>query len=204
MNFKTNVFINCPFDEAYYDLLRPLLFTISYLGFTPRIALERLDSGESRILKIVELIQSSMFGVHDLSRLKASKEGEFFRLNMPFELGIDYGCREFGVATCKSKKMLIMVAEPYAYQAAISDLAGSDVKAHGNNAEKVVEIIRNWLSVVGQVSDAVGPSRIWGYFTDFMANNYDRLTERGFSKKDIENLPIATLLADIENWVRRQ
>jgi len=86
-SFEHNVFINCPFDREYYSLLRPLLFTITYLGFNPRIALESSDSGEMRIEKICALIKSSKYSIHDLSRLKAAKKGEFYRLNMPFELG---------------------------------------------------------------------------------------------------------------------
>ena len=43
-SFDKNVFINCPFDEEYYPLLCPLLFTVLRLGFNPRIALERSDS----------------------------------------------------------------------------------------------------------------------------------------------------------------
>ncbi len=31
--FDQNVFVNCPFDDEYLPLLRPLLFTIIYLGF---------------------------------------------------------------------------------------------------------------------------------------------------------------------------
>ncbi len=33
MAFERNVFVNCPFDTQYVPLLRPLLFTIIYLGF---------------------------------------------------------------------------------------------------------------------------------------------------------------------------
>ena len=84
--FERNVFINCPFDDEYYtSLLRPLLFTIIYLGFNPRIASERSDSGELRINKICELIQISKFSIHDLSRIKAKRRNEFYRLNMPFD-----------------------------------------------------------------------------------------------------------------------
>jgi len=87
MRFNRNVFVNCPFDDEYLPLLRPLLFCLIYLGFSPRIALESLDSGKPRYDKIVLLIQQSKYAVHDLSRLQASKAGEFYRLNMPFELG---------------------------------------------------------------------------------------------------------------------
>jgi hypothetical protein len=41
MAFVTNVFVNCPFDDKYLRLLRPLLFTVIYLGLKSRIALER-------------------------------------------------------------------------------------------------------------------------------------------------------------------
>jgi len=79
-NFNTNVFINCPFDDEYKPLLRPLLFTIVYLGKIPRIASERSDSGENRIDKICELISESHYGIHDLSRLKSENADEFYRL----------------------------------------------------------------------------------------------------------------------------
>jgi len=89
--FGKNVFINCPFDEAYRPLLEPLLFTIVSFGYCPRIAAERSDSGESRLSKIAELVAESKYSIHDLSRLKAPKAGALQRMNMPFELGIDYG-----------------------------------------------------------------------------------------------------------------
>jgi hypothetical protein len=69
MNFTNSVFINCPFDNEYLPLLKPLLFILIKLGFNPRIALERSDSGEIRLNKILELIESSKFSIHDLSRL---------------------------------------------------------------------------------------------------------------------------------------
>ena len=56
MSFERNVFVNCPFDKRFLRLLRPLLFTIIYLKLIPRIALERTDSGESRLDTIVQLI----------------------------------------------------------------------------------------------------------------------------------------------------
>jgi len=95
MPFHKNVFVNCPFDSDYLSLLRPLLFTVIDLGFAPKIALESPDSGRPRIDRIITLVQQSKFAIHDLSRLQASKGGELFRLNMPFELGIDIGCRLF-------------------------------------------------------------------------------------------------------------
>jgi hypothetical protein len=65
MAFDDNVFINCPYDVEYLPLLRPLVFTVLYAGMNPRLASERLNSGETRIskkedirkLQIAELIK---------------------------------------------------------------------------------------------------------------------------------------------------
>ena len=93
--FEKNVFINCPFDAEFEPILQSILFCIVYLGFAPRLASERNDSGENRLEKIRGLIESSKYSIHDLSRCQAKRKGEHFRLNMPFELGIDFGCRQY-------------------------------------------------------------------------------------------------------------
>jgi len=198
---KSNVFVNCPFDANYYPLLRPLLFTVVYLGFAPRIALESLDSGQPRINKILALIKESKFAIHDLSRIKAEKKGEYFRLNMPFELGIDVGCRYFKGGKWQNKKCLILEAEKYRYQAAISDLSNSDIGVHNNEPEEVVSEVRNWLNSEAGLG-APGPAKIWGAFNDFMADNYDKLIGSGFSKKDIERLPVNELMCHMKEWIK--
>lgn len=201
MSFEKNVFINCPFDDNFRPLLRPILFTVIYLGFNPRIALERLDSGETRISKIVSFIEESIYAIHDLSRIKATKKNEYFRLNMPFELGLDVGCRLFKSGQWSLKKCLILEAERYRYQAAISDLSNSDIAVHDNNPERVTGEVRNWLNSQAGLR-APGPSKVWGAFLDFMSFNYDCLTARGFSAKDIENLPIGELINCMQDWCK--
>lgn len=64
--FSRSVFVNCPFDASYLELLRPLLFTIVEVGFIPRIASERSDSGENRIEKISALLAGCRYSIHDL------------------------------------------------------------------------------------------------------------------------------------------
>ncbi len=200
MAFETNVFINCPFDNDYKSLLRPVVFCIYRLGFQPRIASERLDGNEPRIEKIIELIEGSKYGIHDLSRIKARKAGELFRLNMPLELGIDLGCKRFGGAPWSDKKCLIMETERYRYQAALSDLSSSDIVAHGDQPLEAFTAVRDWLDQEARL-DADGPARLWDQFTDFMADNDDTLVARGFSRRDIDRLPISTLMRSMEAWV---
>lgn len=200
-SFKKNIFINCPFDDQYLSLLRPLLFSVLYLGFNPRLALERTDSSETSISKIIELIQSSKYGIHDLSRCKASKKGEYFRLNMPFELGLDVGCKLFKNDQWATKKCLILETEKYRYQAAISDLSNSVILSHKDEPEEVVFNVRNWLVQEALEGEGPGPSQIWGKFIEFMARNYDQLKSKGFSDRDIERLPIPELMGHMKNFL---
>jgi hypothetical protein len=145
-NFEENIFINCPFDDEYLSLLHPLLFTILSLNFEPRIASEREDSGEQRVDKICELIESSKYSIHDLSRLKSAAKNEFYRLNMPFELGIDYGSRKLAGKPFNEKRFLILEKEQHDFAKAISDLSGVDIKKHNNEPSKVVQVVRNWIA----------------------------------------------------------
>lgn len=200
MAFERNVFVNCPFDPQYLPLLRPLLFTIIYLGLKPRIALEAMDSGQARLDKIVGLIADSKFGIHDLSRMEAAQAGELYRLNMPFELGIEFGCRLFGQGRHKDKRSLVLEAEPHRYKAALSDLSGSDIESHGNEPYRVIGIVRNWLKNVSPMQ-APGPAQIEGAFSDFTIENYNDLTDEGFSPPDIEALPVSELMDRMERWV---
>lgn len=166
MNNK-NIFINCPYDDIYKGLLDAILFTVIALGFEPQLALMSSDSGENRIDKIVRLIKNSKYSIHDLSRLKATDKDEYFRLNMPFELGIDYGAKAFE-KRMQNKKILILEKDLYKYRIAISDISGMDIKAHDNNGALIIECIRNWLVENANISNVPASDRIIDdYFEDF-------------------------------------
>jgi hypothetical protein len=119
---------------------------------------------------------------------------------MPFELGIDVGCRLFGRGRHNQKKCLILEAQRFRYQAALSDLSNSDIAVHGGSPEVIVAEVRNWLGSQSH-SQVPGPARVWGAFLDFMADNYAALKQHGFSDRDIEKLPIGELIQCIEPWV---
>lgn len=202
MGFDRNVFVNCPFDSEYLPLLRPLLFTIIYLDLEPKIALQSLNSSEPRIKNIVSLIAESKYAIHDLSRLRAKQKGEFYRLNMPFELGVDVGCQLFGAGKLRRKTCLILEAEKFRYQAAISDLSNSNIGVHGNEPERVVTEVRNWLSAAAG-RRAPGPTEIWTAFQDFATDNFRRLARRGYSPADVAALPVRDLIKEMQSWCVR-
>jgi hypothetical protein len=199
-SFETSVFINCPFDKDYDPILQAVLFTITYLGFHPRIARERSNAAENRLEKIRELIEASKFSIHDLSRCQARKKGEPYRLNMPFELGIDYGCRQYAGEHFAEKRILILEERQYRYQAALSDIAGCDIEAHGGNFENAVRKVRNWM-----VTDAGArnepASRILGKYIDFQGWHYLRQAAAGFVDEDIQDYPTKELMDAMTLWV---
>ena len=171
------------------------------LGFEPRIASERADGGEVRVEKIVSLINESKFGIHDLSRLKAKRAKEYFRLNMPFELGIDYACRLYNDGAFADKKILILEDKAHELKKALSDLSGSDVEAHNNEPVKICKIIRDWLSQALSTSPPP-PSELWARFNEFTAANYLELKRKHYSDQDIDDQPVRELINAMREWLR--
>jgi hypothetical protein len=195
---NNQVFINCPFDEEYKDILRALVFTLSYLGLTPKIASEFLNSAENRIEKICELINQSDYSIHDLSRCKSSAVNEYYRMNMPFEFGLDYGNSHFNHL---NKRMLVLEGQRYDFQKTISDLSGVDTKCHNNEPEDVVRCIRNWLIEAKIINIADSPTVIWYRFSDFTSDFYDRRKAMGFTDKDLNDMPITEYIVSIIEWI---
>lgn len=201
-NFDHNVFINCPFDKGYAPLLKVLLFVVSSIGLKPRLALERSNSGEVRLDKIRELIEASKYSIHDLSRSRAKKVGEYFRHNMPFELGLDLGCRVYHPnAFYASKKLLILEEEKYSVQKSLSDLAFADCKCHKGKSEELVYEVRNWFTENG-FQDMQSSSVLWDNYNFFIAELFEEKHKEGWTKKDIDRITIAEYMSFIEEHLK--
>ena len=199
-NFNSSVFINCPFDEEFAPILRAIVFVVIYLGFAPRLATERSDAGENRLVKIMELIEGSRYSIHDLSRCQAQRKGEIFRLNMPFELGIDFGCRQYFGRGREEKRFLILEEKPYRFQAALSDISGCDIEIHGRDYFKAMTRVRAWLCQVAGCT-APGPTGLLGEYTTFQGWDYETRLQNGFSEADIKLLPTFDRMQSMRNWI---
>ena len=197
--FERSVFVNCPFDDKFSPLLQAIAFCIVDLGFYPRIAPENSDNSANRLERIVELIRGSKFGIHDLSRCKADAAGEYARLNMPFELGIDHGCARFGSGHVTDKAILILEETRYDYQKGLSDIAGWDIEAHEGDYIKAVRIVRNWL-VRQAGAEPIGPARIQGDYVTFQEWYWERELDRGSSEEDILDYPTVHMLDAMHDW----
>jgi hypothetical protein len=87
---------------------------------------------------------------------------------MPLELGIFLGAKRFGNPRQREKSGLILEREPYRYQIYCSDIAGQDIRAHGNTAETAIRAVRNWLSTARRPTVAVpSPRRITARYITF-------------------------------------
>jgi hypothetical protein len=167
--YDTSVFINCPYDRKYLPLFRAIVFAVHDCGFVARAAAASEDSSEVRITKIVEMTRGSRYGIHDISRIELSRGTGYPRFNMPLELGIFLGAKEFGDSDQQRKECLVLDREPRRYQAFVSDLAGQDIRSHGDGEHGAIEAIRNFFSTKQPGRILPGPSRMTARYDAFKA-----------------------------------
>jgi len=202
-SFNKSVFINCPFDDDYRQMMRAMVFTIMYLGFNQRIATEDQDTGHERISKIKRLIRSTCYSIHDLSRMEPLRKKDLPRFNMPFELGLDLGCREYGSGRLKNKKYLVFEKEKYRYQKVLSDISGNDIEAHDNDPLTLVHKLRGWISNI-LTKKIPGGTLIWQDFNVFLSHLEQAGVKVGLSKEEIQKMKIGEYMIYIRDWIQEK
>lgn len=151
--YDQSVFINVPFDGNYQKLLDAIVYAVHHCGLRSRTALEEDDGADVRILKIYRIIDQCRYGIHDLSRTTLDTVNRLPRFNMPLELGVFLGARQFGGGRHKRRSVLILDRDKYRYQKFCSDISGQDIRAHGNTVGGALVAVRNWLD--GQMASTV-------------------------------------------------
>ncbi len=197
--YNTDVFVNCPFDDAYKALHDALVFAVHDCGFRARSALEVSDSGETRIRKVVRIIRSSRLAIHDISRTQPDPAIGLPRFNMPLELGIFLGATWFGDRRQKSKRCLVLDTERYRFQQFCSDIAGQDIAAHGDDAEALIRALRNWLNGVDRRTRIPGAKRMFTRFRDFRRDLPILCEALGESPDRLEHNDYTTF---VSRWLR--
>jgi hypothetical protein len=198
--YDRNVFINCPFDNAYAPIFEAIIFAVHDAGFRPKCARERLDSGEVRLQKILSLISESRFSIHDLSRTELDDSNQLPRFNMPFELGIDVGCKTYSGAQ-KDKSFLIFDSEKYRFQKYITDIAGQDIQHHADNPKVAVKRVRDWLRTESGRSDIPGGSAMYKRYESFR-EDLPRICEE--LKLDLNELTFVDFSQIVATWLQKQ
>jgi len=194
-----NVFINCPFDEAYTDMFHACVFTVLDAGFIPRCSLEVDDATQSRLSAILSLIDHCPYGVHDLSRVQLDPSSGLPRFNMPFELGLFHGAKYFGSSNQKRKQCLVLETEKHRYQKFISDIAGVDIMAHDNSPEKLILALRNWLVTASRRTTIPPGEKIETRFNDFQTRIRKICQKEGI---DYNAMPFIELVENMTDWLK--
>ena len=195
--YEQNVFINCPFDAQYAPIFEAIVFAVNDAGFRPKCARERLDSSQVRLQKIVALISASRYSIHDLSRTALDDVNALPRFNMPLELGIDLGCKEFNPG-CSDKSLLIFDSEQYRFQKFVSDLSGHDIHQHNNSPKVAVTRVRNWLRAESGKSGIPGGSAIYTRYEAFRSDLPEICAELHL---DVADLTFADFSYTIARWL---
>ncbi|HEX8904449.1 MAG TPA: hypothetical protein VF771_06390 [Longimicrobiaceae bacterium] len=167
-DYDRSVFINCPFDSDYAPIFHAIIFAVLDCGFHARSALEIEDSGEVRIRKIKRIIRECRYGIHDISRVQLEAANGLPRYNMALELGLFLGAQEYGPGKQKLKRSLILDSERWRYQQFCSDIAGQDIRAHGNDPERAIAAVRAMLATAaGGTARIPGPALICDRYARF-------------------------------------
>lgn len=125
---EDQVFLNIPYDKKFEQLFRAYICGTSAFGLVPRATLE-IPGSTRRLDRILALIQSCKYAIHDLSRVQLDRTAPLTpRFNMPFELGLSVGHER----ASKKGKHDWFVCESMNFRLAksLSDLNGTDPYIH--------------------------------------------------------------------------
>ncbi|MEO6831628.1 MAG: hypothetical protein ABI169_05480, partial [Chitinophagaceae bacterium] len=140
------------------------------------------------------------YSIHDLSRMEPLKPNDYPRFNMPFECGIDFGLRMSSKAY-KTKKFLILEKEQHRYQKVLSDISGNDIKAHKNDPEQIIKVVRDWFK---PTMPAVPRHReIWLAYNEFEFDYEQILIGDKYDPKDINSLTFSDILEFMSAWIAK-
>jgi hypothetical protein len=197
--YDRSVFINCPFDSRYQPLFHALVFVVQDCGFLARCAREAEDSGEERIRKIKRIIRECRYGVHDISRVQLDSKTGLPRFNMPLELGLFMGAQEYGEGNQKDKRSIVLDTEKFRYQAFCSDIAGQDIRAHGNQPAQAIAAVRGILTTaLGGTARIPGESTINARYLQFRKELPGICRALHVKPKELQFVELRSL---IEEWI---
>src|SRR5271168_1568665 len=140
------VFLNIPYDAEFHKLYLAYVAGLQCLGLEPCLA-SVIPGGERRLDRVLNLIQSCRYSIHDLSRVEVNPAPPATpRFNMPLELGLAIAWEKLHP---KRHTWFLWEAEPRRVQKSMSDLDGTDAYIHGGTVAGVLSELRNAFIRVG-------------------------------------------------------
>ena len=156
-----------------------------------------------RLISILNLIRTSKFGIHDLSRHTAQYAGEFSRFNLPFELGLDIGSKVFGGSGFANKKIIVLDHALHDYDSYLGDLSGQDIITHKGDPRILMNEVRDWFSRIYQHKLLPGTDSIWRAYFYYNDALKDKL-KPSWSQEDIENMQMSEYRKFANQWIKIQ
>ena len=134
------VFVNIPYDEGFRRLYLAYIVGLTHLGLEPRATLG-ISGTDRRLDRILALIQSCRYSIHDLSRVQLDRHPPSTpRFNMPFELGLSVTWAKLNPT---QHSWFVFETKPRRVQKSLSDLDGSDPNIHDGTVEGVMREVCN-------------------------------------------------------------
>ena len=134
------VFLNVPYDEEFISLYVAYVVGLCQLGLVPHLAAE-IPGGDRRLNRIIQLIQSCSYSIHDLSRVELSVSPSATpRFNMPLELGMTI---TWQILNPEKHTWFVCESDLYRLLRSASDLNGTDPCIRGGTVEGVLRELRN-------------------------------------------------------------
>ena len=145
-----DVFLNIPYDNRFRRLYIAYISGLIHLGLKPRATIE-IPGSRNRIEKIIELIRSCAFSIHDLSRVELDiHKPRTPRFNMPFELGLavafDSENRQESFPAAQSQPRsdyFVFESVNRRFEKSLSDLKGLDAYIHDGTVAGVMRELCN-------------------------------------------------------------
>jgi hypothetical protein len=199
-DYNKSEFINCPFDSAYEPLFHAIIFAVHHMGLEPKSAIVTTDAGQPRLAKILDLIESCRYSIHDISRTEVDPNHGLPRFNVPFELGLDLGCKRYDQRH-ERKTALIIDTNRFRYRKFISDIAGLDIEEHNGSVAAAITVIRNWLRPASDTLAIKPPSgaTIYARYKAFQLALPGMCNEL---KWDANDLPFADFSWAVYDWIK--
>jgi hypothetical protein len=134
------VFLNIPYDNRFRRQYLAYIVGLTQLGLEPRTTLG-IPGGERRLDRILALIQSCRYSVHDLSRIEIDRNPPPTpRFNMPCELGMTITWQKLNPTR---HTWFVFESRHRRLQKSLSDLDGTDPNIHGATVEGVMRELCN-------------------------------------------------------------
>lgn len=131
---RVSLFLNIPYDSSFRNLYLAYIAGVTSFGLVPRATLE-IPGGERRLDRILSLIQTCAYSLHDLSRVQLDHHSpKTPRFNMPFELGLVVSWQKL---ISPKHTWFVFEAMQRRAEKSLSDISGTDVYIHNRNVRGV-------------------------------------------------------------------